>query len=72
MVLPDEAHLSGAAFTTEKRVSKRTLMQGTAEIPVEEDWYDKTLFTQYVCNYLSSYTVPISDHRCRMAVSPPK
>lgn len=62
MVLPDEAHLSGAAFTTEKRVSKRTLMQGTAEIPVEEDWYDKTLFTQYVCNYLSSYTVPISDH----------
>lgn len=62
MVLPDEAHLSGTAFTTEKRVSKRTLMQGTAEIPVEEDWYDKILFTQYVCNYLSSYTVPISDH----------
>lgn len=62
MVLPNEAHLSGAAFTTEMRVSKRTLEQGTAEIPKAEDWYDKTLFTQYVCNYMSSYTAPIKDH----------
>lgn len=61
LVLPSEAHLSGAAFTSEARVSKRTLAQGTAEIPSDEDWYDETLFTQYVCNYMSSYTAPIAD-----------
>ncbi len=65
LVLPSEAHLSGAAFTSEKRVSKRSLTQGTAELSVEEDWYDRTLFTQYVCNYMSSYTVPIADHALR-------
>ena len=62
LVLPSEAHLSGTAFTSEARVSGRSLEQGTAEVAPKEDWYDKTMFTQYVCNYMSSYTAPIADH----------
>ena len=62
MVLPERAHLSGAVIQSEMCVSKRTLAQGNAAIPKEEDWYDKTLFTQYICNYMSSYTDPIPNH----------
>ena len=62
MVLPERAHLSGAVIQSGMCVSKRTLAQGNAAIPKEEDWYDKTLFTQYICNYMSSYTESLSNH----------
>ena len=62
MVLPETAHLSGAMIQSEMCVSKRKLAQGNATIPKEEDWYDKTLFTQYICNYVSSYTESFSNH----------
>lgn len=62
LVLSEDSPLSGTAFTQEECVSKRVLARGNGLIEMEEDWYDKTLFTQYVYNYMSSYTVPMQGH----------
>lgn len=62
LVLPSNAHLSNTSFASRSRVTQRVLEQGNEPISQESDWFDRTLFTQYICNYMSSYTTVKPNH----------
>lgn len=68
LVLPSNAHLSSASFASQPRVTQRVLEQGNEPLSQEGDWFDRTLFTQYVCNYMSSYTTVKPNHALRYEV----
>lgn len=68
LVLPSNAHLSNAAFASRPRVTQRVLTQGNEPLSQKVDWFDRTLFTQYVCNYMSSYTTDKPNHALRYEV----
>lgn len=61
-VLEDTSCISQKEMNLENEIQRRQLNQGTSEIEIQSDWYEKVLVLEYAKDCLSSYANVLQHH----------